>query len=88
MMSSIKDDMVRMKISNEEYSQVLSQLDSFRGKPAVMASSYLNKPNKKHIAMFMLVMCLANMASQAGMYMSVCTPLFIHLYKWGPTASD
>jgi MFS family permease len=30
----------------------------------------------------MLIMCLQNMTSQAGMYMNVCTPLFRSLYDW------
>ena len=46
------------------------------------ASIILHDPNKKNIALFLMVMSFAMLASKAGDYMNVCTPLLEVKYSW------
>ena len=46
------------------------------------ASILLHDPNKKNIALFLMVMSFAMLASKAGDYMNVCTPLLEVKYGW------
>lgn len=69
------------QLSQVQYSEVLSQ-SKLRGPMAVEASVIMHDPNIKQIVLFLMVMCVAQMASQAGTYMNVCTPLFEAKYSW------
>ena len=64
------------KLSQLDYQELLKE-GGPRGKLAVDASTKMHEPNMPQMAKFLTVMSLGMVASQAGTYMNVCTPLFI-----------
>ena len=70
-----------VNLSHSEYSGMLNSM-RIQGKMAEDASIILHDPNKKNIALFLTVMSFAMLASKAGDYMNVCTPLFEVKYGW------
>ena len=78
------DNRNRMGLVNLSHSEYSGMLNSMRiqGKMAEDASIILHDPNKKNIALFLTVMSFAMLASKAGDYMNVCTPLFEVKYGW------
>jgi len=69
------------KLSQQDYSEVL-KLTKIRGKMAEDVSVVMHDPNKKNIALFLMVMSVAMLASQSGSYMNICTSLFEARYDW------
>lgn len=75
------DLVTQRRLSQEEYSEVLKKT-KIRGKMAEEVSVMMHDPNKKNIALFLMVMSIANMSVASGAYMNICTALFEVKYGW------